>query len=294
MGSRSASERTVRLRLSVRATYYFIVQVVELWSRHAVPRHAAALAFFSMLTLAPLLLALTGVAGYFLGSEQVAAQLLSAVRRGVGEGAAREFEQLIQRTVLQGSGAGATLTGLLLALAGASGLMQSLKASLDALWDAPPHSESGVKHWLITRLIGALGVLALSALLLMSAIVEVALGAARARLPDDLPGVYWLGWALNRSLLPALLTLGNALLYWLLPAVRPRFRDALLGAVVCTLLLLGMRSLISLYLTHSSVATLYGSAGSLVALLLWIYFSAQAFFLGALMGVVRNRGTDAP
>ncbi|MFN7162264.1 MAG: YihY/virulence factor BrkB family protein [Fimbriimonadales bacterium] len=278
----------------MRATYHFIIQVAELWSRHAVPRHAAALAFFSMLTLAPLLLALTGVAGYFLGSEQVAAQLLSAVRRGVGEGAARGFEQLIQRTILQGSGAGATLTGLLLALAGASGLMQSLKASLDALWDAPPHSESGVKHWLITRLIGALGVLVLSALLLLSAIVEVALGAARARLPDDLPGVYWLGWALNRSLLPALLTLGNALLYWLLPAVRPRFRDALLGAVVCTLLLLGMRSLISLYLTHSSVATLYGSAGSLVALLLWIYFSAQAFFLGALMGVVRNRGTDAP
>ncbi|MDM7460880.1 MAG: YihY/virulence factor BrkB family protein [bacterium] len=294
MDTHSASERTVRIRLAVRATYYLIVQVVELWSRHAVPRHAAALAFFSMLTLAPLLLALTGVAGYFLGSEQVAAQLLSAVRRGVGEGAARGFEQLIQRTILQGSGAGATLTGLLLALAGASGLMQSLKASLDALWDAPPHSESGVKHWLITRLIGALGVLVLSALLLMSAIVEVALGAARARLPDDLPGVYWLGWALNRSLLPALLTLGNALLYWLLPAVRPRFRDALLGAVVCTLLLLGMRSLISLYLTHSSVATLYGSAGSLVALLLWIYFSAQAFFLGALMGVVRNRGTDAP
>ncbi len=294
MDTRSASERTVRIRLAVRATYYFIVQAAELWSRHAVPRHAAALAFFSMLTLAPLLLALTGIAGYFLGSEQVAAQLLSAVRRGVGEGAARGLDQLIQRTILQGSGAGATLTGLLLALAGASGLMQSLKASLDALWDAPPHSESGVKHWLITRLIGALGVLVLSALLLMSAIVEVALGAARARLPDDLPGVYWLGWALNRSLLPALLTLGNALLYWLLPAVRPRFRDALLGAVVCTLLLLGMRSLISLYLTHSSVATLYGSAGSLVALLLWIYFSAQAFFLGALIGVVRNRGTGAP
>lgn len=278
----------------MKTLYQFSLKVGELWSRHAVPRHAAALAFFTMLTLAPLLLALTGVAGYFLGGQQVAEQILSAVRRGMGEGAARGFEQLIQRTVLQGSGAGATLTGLLLALWGASGLMQSLKASLDALWDAPPHSEVGVKNWLITRLIGALGVLLLAVLLLVSAILEVVLAAARARLPEHLPGVYWLGWGLNRSLLPALLVVGNALLYWLLPAVRPRFRDALLGALVCTLLLLGMRTLISLYLTHSSVATLYGSAGSLVALLLWVYFSAQVFFLGALIGIVRTRGSAAP
>lgn len=269
--------------------YRFALRVVELWSRHAVPRHAAALAFFTMLTLAPLLLSLTGVAGYFLGGEQVAQQILSGVRRGLGDQAARGVEQLIQRTVLQGSGAGATLVGLLLALWGASGLMQSLKASLDALWGAPPHSESGVKNWLITRLIGASGVLLLTVLLLLSVVMEVALSAARARLPEQLPGIYWLGWAINRSLLPALLILGGALLYWLLPAVRPRFRDALLGATLCTLLLMSMRTLISLYLTHSSVATLYGSAGSLVALLLWVYFSAQVFFLGALIGVARQQ-----
>lgn len=269
--------------------YRFVLRVADLWSRHAVPRHAAALAFFTMLTLAPLLLSLTGVAGYFLGGEQVAQQILSGVRRGLGDQAARGVEQLIQRTVLQGSGAGATLLGLLLALWGASGLMQSLKASLDALWGAPPHSESGVKNWLITRLIGASGVLLLTVLLLLSVVMEVALSAARARLPEQLPGIYWLGWAINRSLLPALLILGGALLYWLLPAVRPRFRDALLGATLCTLLLMSMRTLISLYLTHSSVATLYGSAGSLVALLLWVYFSAQVFFLGALIGVARQQ-----
>ncbi|MCS6919057.1 MAG: YihY/virulence factor BrkB family protein [Fimbriimonadales bacterium] len=278
----------------MRKLYHFGLRIADIWARQAVPRHAAALAFFSMLTLAPLLLALTGVAGYFLGGEQAAERILSAVRRGMGEGAARGFEQLIQRTVLQGSGAGATLMGLLLALWGASGLMQSLKASLDALWDAPPHSDIGVKNWLIARLIGALGVLLLASLLLVSAILEVALATARARLPEHLPGVFWLGWALNRSLLPALIVLGNALLYWLLPATRPRFRDALLGALLCTLLLLGMRTLISLYLAHSSVATLYGSAGSLVALLLWVYFSAQAFFLGALIGIVRTQDSTAP
>ncbi|GIV06006.1 MAG: hypothetical protein KatS3mg016_1581 [Fimbriimonadales bacterium] len=268
--------------------YRFAEHVAQLWARHAVPRHAAALAFFTMLTMAPLLLSLTGVAGYFLGGDQVAQQIVSSVRRGLGEQAAQGVEQFIQRTVLQGSGAGATLVGLLLALWGASGLMQSLKASLDTLWDAPPHSESGVKNWLITRLIGASGVLLLSVLLLLSVVLEVALSAVRARL-HELPVLYWLGWALNRSLLPALLILGSALLYWLLPAVRPRFRDALLGAALCTLLLMGMRTLLSLYLTHSSVATLYGSAGSLVALLLWVYFSAQAFFLGALVGVARRQ-----
>ncbi len=269
--------------------YHFAMQVVGLWSRHAVPRHAAALAFFSMLTLAPLLLVLTGAAGYFLGSEQVMTQVLAGVRKGLGEGAARGLEPILQRTALQGSGAGATLVGLLLALWGASGLMQSLKASLDALWDAPPHSESGVKNWLITRLIGAAGVCLLIGLLLLSVVLEVALSTIRTRLPQHLPGIYWLGWALNRSLLPALVILGNTLLYWLLPAVRPRFRDALLGALACTLLLMGLRTLLTLYLTYTAVATLYGSAGSLIALLLGIYFAAQAFFLGAAISIVLTR-----
>lgn len=282
-------------RLSQTPLYPFVQQVIALWSRHAVPRHAAALAFFTLLTLAPLLLVLTGVVGYFLGEAPVAAQILGAVRRGLGEQAARGMEQLIQRTVLGGSGAGATLLGVLLALWGASGLMQSLKASLDTLWDAPPHSAMGVKHWLITRLMGAAGVLILALLLLVSLLVEVGLAAVRGRLPEHLPAAYWLGWALNRSLLPALLVLGNALLYWLLPASRPRFRYALLGAAVCTVLLLSMRSLVSLYLMHSGVATLYGSAGSIVALLLWVYFSAQAFFLGAIVGIVlTNRSRSFP
>lgn len=269
--------------------YRFAMAIVALWSRHAVPRHAAALAFFTMLTLAPMLLTLTGIGGYFLGSEQAVRQILAGVRHGMGEQAALGMEQLIQRTVHQGSGASATLIGLLLALWGASGLMQSLKASLDTLWEAPPHAESGVKNWLITRFIGAVGILTLALLVLTSAVMEIALAAVRARLPEQLPVAYWLGWALNRSALPALLILGNALLYWLLPNMRPRFRDALLGATVCTLLLMGLRSLISLYLTHSSVATLYGSAGSLVALLLWVYFSAQAFFLGALVGILQKQ-----
>jgi len=283
----SLLERLQRLWL-----YQFGAQVAKLWLRHAIPRHAAALAFFTMLTLAPMMLALTGIAGYFLGMEQVASQILSSVQRGLGEQAAQSIEQLIQRTVLQGSGAGATLVGLLLALWSASGLMQNLKASLDTLWDAPPHSESGVKHWVISRLMGAAGILTLAMLLVGSTVLEVALSAAQARLPDHLLVAYWLGWAINRSLLPALLIVGNALLYWLLPATRPAFRYALLGATLATLLLLGLRTLMSLYLTHSSTATLYGSAGSLVALLLWVYFSAQVFFLGALVARVGHIGID--
>jgi len=276
-------ERLQRYRL-----YRVGTQVAALWSRHAVPRHAAALAFFTMLTLAPLLLALTGIAGYFLGTEQVAAQILSGVRRGLSEQAAQGVEQLIQRTVPHGFGAGATLVGLTLALWGASGLLQSLKASLDTLWDAPPPTESGIKHWIISRLVGAGGVLVLALLLVGSVALEVALSAVQAWLPDHLPGVYWFGWAMNRSLLPALLLLGNTLLYWLLPAKRVPLRHAFQGALVATLLLLGLRMLISLYLSRSSVTTLYGSAGSLVALLLWVYFSAQAFFLGALTARVTH------
>lgn len=242
-----------------------------------------------MLTLAPLLIVLAGLAGLLLGSERVVEQLLNAVRTNVGDQASRAIETLINQTVLTGSGASATLFGALLALWGASGLLHAIKDSLDQFWKAPPHSEVGIKHWLATRLIGAGAVLFLSLLLVASVVLDIILATLHRRLGQEVPGFYWLGLALNRSLAPLLLTLGTATLYWWLPGVRVRYRHALVGAFVYTLLWMGARALISLYISTSGLATLYGSAGSVVALLIWVYLSAQLFFLGALITIALQR-----
>lgn len=271
------------------APVQFLLRIAQLWSENAVPRHAASVAFFSMLTLAPLLIVLAGVAGLLLGSERVVEQLLNAVRTQVGDQASRAIETLIEQTVLRGSGAGATLFGAVLAMWGASGLLHAIKDSLDRFWDAPPHSEVGVKNWLITRLIGAGAVLFLSLLLVASVVLDIVLATLHRRLGNEVPGFYWLGLALNRSLAPLLLILGTATLYWWLPGVPVRYRYALMGAFVYTMLWMGARALVSLYISTSGLATLYGSAGSVVALLIWVYISAQLFFLGALITVALHR-----
>lgn len=266
-------------------------RIAELWSQHALTRHSAGLAFFSLLTLTPLLVVLAGIGGYFLGSERIVGQILEGVEQTLGEGATQLVRQIIEQTLQRGSGATATLVGLLLAFWGASGLLQALKDSLDALWESPPHAESGLLHWLIARLIATGGVLLLVLLLSLSLLLEVVLVSLQERLPESLPGVYWLGYGLNRALTPLLLWIGIALFYWWLPARRPRFREALIGALVATFLVVGLRWFISWYLATTGIATLYGSAGSVVVLLLGVYFGAQAFLLGATVSVVVSKRT---
>ncbi len=264
-------------------------RIAELWSKHALTRHSASLAFFSLLTLAPMLVVLAGIGGYFLGSERVAEQVIRAVEQGLGEGASELVRGIIEQTVLRGSGATATLIGILLAFWGASGLLQHLKASLDTLWEAPPHAESGILHWLIARLIAGAGVILLVLLLSLSLILEVVLMRMETHLkPHFSTWTVWLR-ALQWGLPPVLVWFGSALLYWWLPATRPKFRYALIGALVATFILVLLRRLIWLYLATTGLATLYGSAGSVVVLLLGVYFSAQAFFLGAVVCVLLSR-----
>jgi len=237
---------------------------------------------------------LAGVAGLLLGSERVVEQILNAVRTQVGEQASRVIETLIEQTLLRGSGATATLVGSVLALWGASGLLHTIKDSLDQFWKSPPHSEVGIVHWGVTRLVGIGAVFFLSLLLVLSVVLDIVLATVYRQLGQELPGFYWIGLALNRSVAPLLLIFGTATLYWWLPRVRVRFRYALVGAFVYTMLWMGARALISLYISTSGLATLYGSAGSVVALLIWVYLSAQLFFLGALITVAlqRKEGED--
>lgn len=278
--------------LTERGGFRFGQRVVEIWGYHRVSRHAAALAFFSLLTLSPLLVVMTGIAGYFLGTERVIEQILKAVRENIGEGAQRLVQQILEQTRQHGTGTVAMLIGLALSLWGASGLLQSLKNSLDELWQSPPHSESRVYHWLFTRLMASMGVLILILLFSASLVLELVLNALRQRLSDHLPFGYWLGYGLNRMLFPLIVWLGLTLFYWGLPHRRPRWRVAMWGALVATPLLIVIRSLVSLYLSTTGLATLYGSAGSVVVLLLWTYFSAQAFFLGAIVGIVLSEGVS--
>lgn len=264
-------------------------RIAALWAQHALTRHSAALAFFSLLTLTPLLVVLAGVGGYFLGSERIVGRILEGVEQALGEGAAQLVHQMIAQTLQRGSGATATLVGFILAFWGASGLLQALKDSLDTLWESPPHAESGLLHWFIARLIATGGVLLLVLLLALSLLLEVVLVSLQKRLPDTLPGIYWLGYGLNRALTPLVLWVGIALFYWWLPARRPRFREALIGALVATVLVVGLRGFVSWYLATTGIATLYGSAGSVVVLLLGVYFGAQAFLLGAAVCVVVSK-----
>jgi membrane protein len=285
----SLRERTRAVYRRVRAGRWarLIEAVLALWSQHAVPRHAAALAFYTLLSLAPMVLALTGVAGYWLGKQRVSEQLIAWVERTVGGTAAQPLRHLIEQTVLQGSGAGATIVGLLLALWGASGLLHAVKASLDEFWESSPN-HAPVKGWLLSRLVAAGAVLLMTLLLVVSMVMEVALHALRAY-GDS----WWLLYPLlvwgSRGLVPALMVFGFALFYWLLPSVKPRWRDTFWGAVVAVALWMVGRTLVSLYVAHSGLATLYGSAGALVVLLLWVYVSAMIFFLGALVSVALTR-----
>jgi membrane protein len=260
----------------------FVKRIGSGWSKHAVPRQAAALAFYTLLSLAPLLLVLVSIAGYWFGQQAAEGKILNVIHENAGEDVALLIRNLLLNAGHSAKGPWAVLIGITLTLIGASNVFHQLKYSLDTLWEVPLR-RGGVRRFFLTRLLSVSSVLMMSLLLLMWILLDVLMGL-------------FLRWVQKWSLEPVLMnqtmnwlfswagtTLVFGFLYKVLPDTNVRWRDVWLGAGVAAFLFSLSKWLLGWYLAFTGTASLYGAAGALVVLLLWVYFSAQIFLLGALM-----------
>lgn len=251
------------------------------WKKDDALQWGAALAYYSIFSIAPLLLVTISVAGMVFGREAVEGRLVEEIAGVVGPQAAEAIQTMVANASRSGSGVWGTIVGVALMLLGASGAFAHLQKSLNHLWNVEPRPDAGWKL-MVRQRVAALGMVLVVALLLLVALVLSAAVSALASYAEQLLPMP--GWALGAidfvvSLL--VITLLFAAIYKVLPDVEIGWREVWVGSAVTAFLFALGKLAIGLYLGHSSVASSYGAAGSLVVLLVWIFYSSQLVFLGA-------------
>ena len=245
-------------------------QAVTAWNDDYAPSMGAALSYYTLFSIAPLILIVVAVAGFVFGDDAARGEIFEQLVGLVGPQGAQAVEELLQHANRPGAGALAAISGTVALALGATAVFGELQNALDRIWRAPARKQD--KGWLNlvrSRLLSFGMVLAIAFLLMVSLVMSALLSALGE----------W--WALDAAASFLLSTLMFALIYKIIPRVRIRWRDVWLGASVTAALFALGKVLIGLYLGRSAVASAFGAAGSLVALMVWVYYSAQVFLLGA-------------
>lgn len=246
------------------------------------PRAAAALAYYAMFSLAPLLLIAIGIAGIVFGQEQAQAQIMAQATTLVGEKGAQAIETMMgAKNLSERSGLLSTIIGAAALLIGAVGVLAQLKDTLNVVWDVKQDKKSTWFSFLKTYIMNFALVFATGFLLLVSLIVAAAVGALTETAHDVLkgPDILWVG--VDAAFGFVMTTLVFALIFKYVPDAKVRWRDVWLGAFVTSVLFTAGRIALGAYLGRTGADSAYGAAGSILALLAWIYYAAQLVLFGA-------------
>ena len=264
-------------------------QVIELvketfseWLEDKASRLAAALAYYTVFSLAPLVIIVLGIAGLIFGEDVAGSYLLRQVESLVGQTGAEVFE-----TIVEGAGQSsatsltATIIGIATLIFGATGVFAQLQDALNTVWGVMPRPGRGIWHIIETRFASLTMVLGIGFLLLVSLVISAVLAAFNDYVNSLLPGGHILAQIINIAVSFGVITLLFAMMFRYLPDVEIEWRDVWIGAAATALLFAIGKFALGFYLGRQSFSSTYGAAGSILIILLWVYYSAQILLLGA-------------
>jgi len=254
--------------------------VVE-WIDDNAARVAASLAFYTLLSMAPLVLLSIALVGTLMGHSDAQSRILGEVGSVVGPQAAGALSAVVGSAQQSDSGFMSSVIGVVVLLVGASGVFGELQYALDTIWGVKPKPGRGIIGVIKDRLFSFSMVIGVAFVLLVSLVISTGLSAAGRIVADALPGGAFLWQAINLSLSLGVITVLFAVIFKVVPDIEIRWRDVWVGAFVTAALFSAGKYVLGLYLGTSSVASSYGAAGSVVALVVWVYYSSQLVFLGA-------------
>jgi membrane protein len=252
------------------------------WVDHRADSKGAALAFYTLFAMTPILMLTIAVAGHFFGAEAARGEIVAQVQNLAGPNGAQAIQALLAAASDPASGLIATLVSSVLLLLSATSVFAELKGSMDEMWGiAPPRQTSFGMPFLRTRILSIGIVLALIFLFLVSLVVSAALAIFERRAGGALGGSAVVLATASSIVSFCVIASMFAIIYKVMPDAPLSWRDVWTGAAFTAVLFSMGKYAIGLYLGNSDVASSFGAAGSLIALLLWVYYSAQIFFFGA-------------
>lgn len=255
------------------------------WREDGAPRLAAALAYYTTFSLAPLLVLVIAIAGLVGGRDAAQTQTMAQVEDLLGAEGREFIQEMIETASRPTTGWTATIVGTVTLLFGALGVFGELQNSLNTIWEVKPKPavsfRDGIKRFVLNRLMSFTMVIVIGFLLLASLVISAAVSALGEYIGTRWPlADFWLA-LINFIISFAVITFLFAMIFKFLPEIKIAWKDVWLGAAVTSALFTLGKFLIGLYLGRSEVGSTFGAAGSLAILLIWIYYSAQILFFGA-------------
>ena len=251
------------------------------WSNDKAARLGAALSYYTIFSLAPLLLLVVAVAGLALGREAAQGKIVEQLSGLIGHEAGATIESIVSKSNQKGGGILATAIGVVTLIVGATGVLIELQDALNTVWKVVPKPGRGIKGIIRDRLLSFGIVLGFGFLLLVSLVLSAAVAMLDSWIGGLIPGWVIAGYVLSYGLSVGLVALVLAAIFKILPDVKISWRDVWVGALVTSVLFHVGKFGISTYIGKASVGSTFGAAGSLAVLLVWIYYSSQIVLWGA-------------
>ena len=250
------------------------------WLDHRASRTGAALAFYTVFSLAPVLTLSIAIAGFFFGEAAARGEIVGQIGDLVGPQGAELVQSVLRAASRPGAGTIATVVSVVTLILGANTALAELKSGLDQTWQVPPERRTGFWYSVRTRLLSVGLILSLGFLLLVSLVISAALTALERLSRGEMlinTVLTWVNFLFAFALVAALF----ATIYKVLPSVKIAWRDVTIGSLVTAFLFTLGKFAIGVYIGNSGVASTYGAAGSVVLILIWVYYSAQILLYGA-------------
>jgi len=274
------TRRKFRMKLSQWAG--ICKKAVVAWSDDFAPSMGAAISYYTIFSLAPLLVLVIAVAGLAFGAEAVQGQIASQLSGMVGEESAKAVQGMVKSAAISGDGILAAALSIVVLIIGATSVFGELQSALDRIWHVPESEKpSGIWGILRARVFSFGLILGLAFLLMVSLLISTGLAAFGEFIGGLVPEQEFLLQALNMVVSIGVTTVLFAMIFKFMPTTKVEWRDVWMGAIVTAVLFEIGKSLIGLYLGKSGMANSFAGAGSLVLLLAWVYYAAQIFLLGA-------------
>ncbi|MFN7160686.1 MAG: YihY/virulence factor BrkB family protein [Candidatus Gracilibacteria bacterium] len=260
-----------------------LLDTFSAWQKDNVPRMSAALSYYTVFSLAPLLIIIISVAGIFLGQDAAQGNIVAQMQSLIGQSGATFIQDILKNASKPEASSIAAVIGVITLVLGASGVFSELQSSLNTIWGVKPDPKKGIWGAIKDRFLSFTLVIGVAFLLLVSLSVDAVLSALNdyiASLLSSFAATYMIqGLSVLISFL--LITVLFGLIYKVLPDRNLKWRHVIIGALVTSFLFTIGKFLIGLYIGNSNFTDTYGAAGSLIVILLWVFYASSILFLGA-------------
>lgn len=267
--------------MNLKAVLGLFQETFKEWSNDKVPRLAAALSYYTIFSIAPLLIIVIAIAGAVFGEAAAQGAIVGQLQGLIGKASAQVIQNAIENASQPKTGTIASIISIVVLLFGATGLFTELQDALNTIWEVQPKPGRAMKNMVRQRFTSFALVLGIGFLLLVSLVLSAVLQAIVTYFSNVLPGTDIIWQIVNFILGFAITTLLFGLIFKVLPDVKITWNDVLIGAVITALLFSVGRFLLGQYLGNGSFGSTYGAAGSIVVILVWVNYAAQILFFGA-------------